>query len=89
MIRGATCRRITAPVFKKVGSFIELREIEVFGRLSARALELVQQKAAALGDGGVVTMHELFSGFDRITVPGLQRSGAGRTARRWSPSALR
>ena len=63
---------IGGPEFKKLGSFIELREIEVFGRLSASAVELVQQKAAALGDGGVVKMHELFSGFDRIAVPGPQ-----------------
>ena len=63
---------IGGPEFKKLASFIDLREIEVFGRLSQRAVELVQQKAAALGDGGVVTIHELFSGFDRIDVPGPQ-----------------
>lgn len=47
--------------FKKLAPFIELREIEVFGRLNESAVELVHQKAAALGDRGVVTMHEQFS----------------------------
>lgn len=61
---------IGGPEFKKLAPFIELREIEVFGRLSASAVELVHQKAAALGDRGVVTMHEQFSGFDRIDMLG-------------------
>jgi hypothetical protein len=60
---------VGGPEFAKLGSFIELREIEVFGRLSASALERVREKAAALGERGVVRMHELFSGFDRIAVP--------------------
>jgi hypothetical protein len=63
---------IGGPEFKKLGSFIDLQEIEVFGRLSERAVGLVQQKAAALGDGGAVTGHELFAGFDRIDAPGPQ-----------------
>jgi len=63
---------IGGPEFKKLASFIELREIEVFGRLSEHAVELVQQKAAPRGDEGVVTIHELVSGFDRIDVPGPQ-----------------
>lgn len=56
--------------FKKLAPLIELHEIEVFGRLSQRAVELVRQKAAALGDRGVVKMHERFLGFDRIDRPG-------------------
>jgi quinol monooxygenase YgiN len=58
--------QIGGPEFKKLAPFIELRGIEVFGDLSESAVELLQQKAAALGDRGVVTMHEQFTGFDRI-----------------------
>ena len=62
--------RIGGPEFKKLGPFIELRGIEVFGYLSESAVELLQQKAAALGDRGVVTMHEQYAGFDRISTAG-------------------
>ncbi len=60
---------IGGPEFKKLAPFLTLREIEVFGRLSERAAELVRQKAAALGDRGVVTLHEQFAGFDRLNIP--------------------
>jgi hypothetical protein len=63
---------IGGPEFKKLAPFLVLLEIEVFGRLSERAVELVQQKAAALGDRGVVTVHEQFAGFDRVNVPSQQ-----------------
>ena len=56
--------------FKKLAPFIQLREIEVSGRRNESAVERVRQKAAALGDGGVVTLHEQFSGFDRIDLLG-------------------
>jgi hypothetical protein len=62
--------RIGGPEFKKLGPFIDLREIEVFGHLSENAVELLQQKAAALGDRGVVTMQEQYAGFDRIRTAG-------------------
>jgi hypothetical protein len=51
--------------FKKLASYLTLREIEVFGTLSARAVDLLQQKASTLGDGGTVSLHEQFAGFDR------------------------
>ncbi|MGH9155210.1 MAG: hypothetical protein ACRD1K_05045 [Acidimicrobiales bacterium] len=60
---------IGGPGFKKLAPFLALREIEVFGHLSERAAALVQQKAAVLGDGGVVTFHEQFVGFDRLNMP--------------------
>lgn len=53
-----------APEFAKLGPFLELREIEVFGHLSERAVELVRQKATTLGRGAV-TVHERFAGFER------------------------
>ena len=57
------------PEFKKLAPFLTLREIEVFGPLSERGVELVHQKAAALGDGGVVRLHACFAGFDRVNAP--------------------
>jgi hypothetical protein len=57
---------VGGPEFKKLARFIELREIEVFGRLSDSAVALLEQKAADLGDRGVVMMHEQFAGFDRL-----------------------
>ena len=60
---------IGGPEFKKLAPFLTLREIEVFGRLGARAAELVQQKAGMLGDHGTVTFHEQFAGFDRLELP--------------------
>ena len=56
---------IGGPEFKKLAPYLTLRAIEVFGTLSARAVDLLQQKASTLGDGGTVTLHEQFAGFDR------------------------
>jgi hypothetical protein len=63
---------IGGPEFKKLSPFLTLREIEVFGHLSDKAVELVRQKAATLGDGGRVTVHEQFAGFERLTYPSRQ-----------------
>ena len=62
---------IGGPEFRKLAPLLALREIEVFGRLSERAVELVREKAATLGDQGVVRVHrhEQFAGFDRVKVP--------------------
>jgi len=57
---------IGGPEFKKLGHLLTLRAIDVFGPLSERGVELVQQKAAALGDGGSVTFHGQFAGFNRL-----------------------
>lgn len=56
---------VGGPEFKKLAPFLQLREIEVFGRLSERAAELVRQKAAMLGQGAVM-LHERFAGFERL-----------------------
>ena len=58
---------IGGPEFKKLAPYLTLREIEVFGTLSPRAVDLLQQKAATLGDGGTVSLHERFAGFDRTS----------------------
>jgi hypothetical protein len=60
---------VGSPEFEKLGPFLQLREIEVFGRLGDRAVELLQQKASSLGETWAVTLHEQFAGFDRVTTP--------------------
>jgi len=62
---------VGGPEFKKLAPFLELREIEVFGRLSERAIELLHQKASTLGRGAV-TLHERFAGFERVRRAGEQ-----------------
>jgi len=49
--------------FRRFAGLIDLRSIEVFGRPSDAALEELQRKAAALGEGGTVTVHERVAGF--------------------------
>ena len=60
---------VGGPEFAKLRSLLQLREIEVFGPLSERAIELVKRKAIALGDTGAVTLHEQFAGFHRLNTP--------------------
>ena len=61
---------IGTPEFRKLAPFLTLRQIEVFGHLSDRATTRVREKAATLGDGGTVVVHERFAGFDRLDRPG-------------------
>ena len=61
--------KLGGPEFGKLAPFIDLREIEVFGQLSEAAADLVREKAAALGDGGRITLHEQSVGFGRLRVP--------------------
>jgi hypothetical protein len=61
---------VGGPEFKKLAPYLTLREIEVFGPLSARAVDQLHQKASTLGDGGTVTLHEQFAGFDRMSTSG-------------------
>jgi hypothetical protein len=58
---------IGGPEFRKVGAFIDLQQIEVFGRPSATVLGQLRQKAAVLGKDAHVDVHELASGFERIS----------------------
>ncbi|HEX5014917.1 MAG TPA: hypothetical protein VFV72_12255 [Candidatus Limnocylindrales bacterium] len=58
---------IGGPEFRKVGAFIELQEIDVFGRPSAAVRDQLEQKAAMLGAGARVNVHELATGFARLT----------------------
>jgi hypothetical protein len=56
---------VGGPEFRKVGQFITLRAIEVFGEPSRAALEQLQQKAAMLGDAQVI-VRSADAGFARL-----------------------
>jgi hypothetical protein len=55
--------------FRKLGDMVTLREIAVYGSISDRAREMLEQKAAMLG-GSSVTVSERFGGFARTTQAG-------------------
>lgn len=55
---------IGGPEFQRVGAFITLRSIEVYGDPSAAAVEQLRAKARALGDATIV-VHDLAAGFAR------------------------
>lgn len=50
--------------FRKLGEMITLRQIRVFGPVSDRAREMLEQKAEMLG--GSVSVSERFAGFTRL-----------------------
>jgi hypothetical protein len=55
---------IGGPEFLRVGAFITLRSIEVYGDPSAAAIQQLDEKARALG-GASVVVHRLAAGFSR------------------------
>ena len=57
--------RIGGPEFRKVGEFIVLRAIEVYGEPGDEVLRLLREKAEILG-GASVTVHRQTEGFARI-----------------------
>jgi hypothetical protein len=59
---------IGGPEFRKVGAFIDLQHIELFGRPSAAVLGQLQEKAAMLGTDARVDVRELASGFERLSI---------------------
>jgi hypothetical protein len=58
--------KLGAPEVRKLAPYIDLREIEVFGQFSEAAADLVRKEAAALGDGGRISLHEQSAGFGRL-----------------------
>ena len=50
--------------FRKLGDLITLTQIQVYGSISERAREMLEQKATMLGGSGV-TVTERFAGFAR------------------------
>jgi hypothetical protein len=58
---------IGGPEFQRVGAFITLRAIDVYGHPSEAAVEQLREKARALGDATLV-VHTLAAGFARSAV---------------------
>ena len=56
--------RVGGPEFRKVGEFIALRAIEVYGEVGEEIIALLQEKARALG-GASVSIHPQTVGFAR------------------------
>jgi hypothetical protein len=52
--------------FRKLAYLVTLTAIECYGRPSARALEQLRHKAAALGDGGAIVSIDRFAGFAHL-----------------------
>jgi hypothetical protein len=52
--------------FRKLGHLLTLTGIECYGRPSAKALEQLRAKAAALGDDGTVVSVGRFAGFSHL-----------------------
>ncbi|HET7471531.1 MAG TPA: hypothetical protein VFJ71_00260 [Candidatus Limnocylindrales bacterium] len=61
---------IGGPEFRKVGAYIELQEILVFGTPTDTVRQQLLDKAAMLGTDARVHVGELASGFDRISAIG-------------------
>lgn len=57
--------RVGGPEFRRVGEFILLRSIDVYGEPSPIALELLEEKAKMLGDA-TVAVHPRTAGFSRF-----------------------
>ena len=51
--------------FRKVGKFITLKRIHVYGHISERARQMLQHKAEMLG-GATLIVSERFAGFDHL-----------------------
>jgi hypothetical protein len=58
---------VGGPGFAKVGAFIELRSIDVYGVPSEAALEQLRDKGRLLGRDVPVVVHELTSAFSRLS----------------------
>jgi hypothetical protein len=58
---------VGGPEFRKVGAFIDLQQIDLFGRPGSAVLEQVRQKAAMLGTDAQVMVHTFESAFERLS----------------------
>jgi len=59
---------VAGPGFRKFKGLITLSTIEVYGRVSERALQLLREKAKLLGRASVI-VHEPYVGFARLGAP--------------------
>ena len=58
---------IGGPEFRKVGAFIELRSIDLYGQPSEAALDQVREKGRLLGRDVIPVVHPLASSFSRLS----------------------
>ena len=58
---------VGGPEFRKVGAFIDLQQIDLFGRPGSAVLEQVRQKAAMLGTDAQVMVHTFECAFQRLS----------------------
>jgi hypothetical protein len=57
---------VAGPEFSKVGEFITLETIDVYGQPSDDLVQQLRTKASSLGTG-TVSVHDLHQGFDRLS----------------------
>jgi len=57
---------IGGPLFRELGSFLTLRDIEVYGSISEAAHQMLERKLEMLG-GQSLTVVERFDGFARLS----------------------
>jgi quinol monooxygenase YgiN len=67
---------IGGPQFQKVGEFIELRRIEVYGDPGPAVLELLEHKARMLGRDARLVVLDRAEGFDRFDARNVGSSGS-------------
>lgn len=60
---------IGGPAFRGFAELIEMEGIEVYGATNDRMLELLDEKAAMLGERGTVVVGDLHAGFARTGSP--------------------
>jgi hypothetical protein len=56
---------VGGPVFRKFSELLTLSSIHVYGKVSAKVLKQLHEKARSLGTGEVV-VHDLHAGFSRL-----------------------
>lgn len=57
---------VAGPEFPKVGEYIDLEAIDVYGRPGEKLVQQLREKASTLGNGSV-SVHDLHRGFDRVS----------------------
>jgi hypothetical protein len=57
---------VAGPAFRRMTGFIQLQSIEIYGRVSDKALNQLRHKAQMLGTTASVSAHEPHSGFARF-----------------------
>lgn len=56
---------VAGPRFARIGEFIDMHAIDVYGGVDDTVVDRLRAKASALG-GAVVRVHDLYTGFSRL-----------------------